>query len=145
MPQLDIFVPPFGKKYDHEFLVLGVPEEKYGHHTALVWHQPKKTYRKVVAVFGRMEKEIADADILGEIRLSNSWDELETNATSLDANWVKGRGSGERLFEKLVKHTKELKGENIISVAVYLVKVRTNRKTLLFDEQKSSLPSGYLT
>ncbi|KAJ6531313.1 hypothetical protein B0H19DRAFT_1082242 [Mycena capillaripes] len=134
-------------KYNHEFLVFGVPEEKYGHHTALVWHKPKDSYRKAVAVFGRMEKEIAKAELLGEIRMSRpyAWDELEEDATSLDRNWVKGAGGGTRVFEQLEKHTKNLKGESIIPVAVYLVKVKTNRRHLLFDGQKATLPSGYLT
>ncbi|KAF7337993.1 hypothetical protein MVEN_02023200 [Mycena venus] len=141
---------PFGRKYKQEFLIFGVPEEKYGHHTAFVWHEPKKTYRKVVATFGRMEKEIADADFLGQIRMmtTSSWDKLEKEANSLSSDWTMTakRAGGKRLFAGLRERMEEgVKEEGAALVAVYLVKVKTTREHLLFDGKKASLPSGYLT
>ncbi|KAJ6490597.1 hypothetical protein C8R47DRAFT_1071001 [Mycena vitilis] len=144
-PRLSALLPPYGKRYDHrhEFLVFAVPEEKYGHHTALVWHQPKRTYRKVVATFGRMEKEIVNAELLGEIRMPRpyAWDELE-DASAAGMEHYSKKEAGQGLFDRLKKLTEESKG---IPVAVYLVKVRTNRDDLLFDGQNATLPSGYLT
>ncbi|KAJ7161738.1 hypothetical protein C8R46DRAFT_1105349 [Mycena filopes] len=143
MPKLDLdwFRPPFGEKYYHDFLLFAVPEEKYGHHTAVVWHEPKNVFRKVVAVFGRMEKEIAGAELLGDILMKRpyQWDELEK--APREGHWT----DGGRVFQFLQRKTGNLQGENVVPVAVYLVKVKTNRKSLLYDGQKSSLPSGYLT
>jgi hypothetical protein len=59
------FSLPFGQKFNHNFLVLNIPEEKYRHHTVLVWHSPKKRFCKVVARFRYMEKEIANAGAVG--------------------------------------------------------------------------------
>ncbi|KAJ7803329.1 hypothetical protein B0H14DRAFT_1641050 [Mycena olivaceomarginata] len=55
-------------RVDHTFLVFALPAEKYGHHTALIWHRPKDTYGRVVgAHFGRRfeKKEITNAGFLG--------------------------------------------------------------------------------
>ncbi|KAJ7137695.1 hypothetical protein C8R44DRAFT_975697 [Mycena epipterygia] len=154
MPQFNILSPLFRTKsksaeeYYHEFLVLSVPEEKYGHHTVLVWHWPKQCYRKVVAVFGRMEKPIANAELLGQIRMRTPypWDGLEGDATTSAkaSTFIKGT-SAKPVFAKLEEQTRDLKGEDVVPVAVYLAKVKTNRRQLLYDGPESSLPEGYLT
>ncbi|KAJ7311436.1 hypothetical protein DFH08DRAFT_897620 [Mycena albidolilacea] len=147
LPQFISALLPFMERVDHMFLIFDLPEEKYGHHTALVWHRPKQTYRKVVAHFGRFEKEIMNAEFLGEVRMSRPYagDELEEDAIAADprAGWD-GCG-GVKVFEALKKHRERLQGEDVAPVAVYLVKVRTKRGNLLYDGDKSHLPSGYLT
>ncbi|KAF7338009.1 hypothetical protein MVEN_02024800 [Mycena venus] len=154
MPHISTFIPPFGEKFSHDFLVLAIPEEKYGHHTALVWHGPKQSYHKVVARFGRMEREIANAELLGEIRMSRPYemDQLERDADSLTKGMTFAGPTANshheyarHLFTKLKDHREGLKGESVVLVAVYMVEVRTNRENVLFDGQKASLPSGYLT
>ncbi|KAJ7256504.1 hypothetical protein B0H12DRAFT_1070704 [Mycena haematopus] len=140
---------PFGSKqqflFGHSFLIFDLPEEKYGHHTALVWHSPKMAHYKVVARFGRFEKEIAEAELLGEIRMSRpySMDRLEKDADSVQRMY--GCAEGRDLFDALKTHRKELRGEDVGTVGVYLVEVMTRRADLLFNGNKSSLPSGYLT
>ncbi|KAF7363801.1 hypothetical protein MSAN_01038000 [Mycena sanguinolenta] len=143
------------KKFHHSFLIFDLPEEKYGHHTALVWHGPKAAHCKVVLRFGRFEKEIADAELLGEIRMSRPYgmDSLEKDVNSNISQPVHLLGykfqtedhTGKELFDALKAYRKELRGGDVDAVAVYLVEVVTRRECLLFDGKKSSLPSGYLT
>nr|GAT54613.1 predicted protein [Mycena chlorophos] len=106
--------------YQHEFFVLDVPGEKYGHHVVLAYHAPKRTFRKVVAVWGRMEKEIAAAK-------SIRWD-------------------GARFVQRLGARRTQMQGKpGVVDVPVYLVKVKSRRKNVLYDGEKDALPSGYLT
>lgn len=152
-----------------EFLVFGVPQEKFGHYTALVYHPPKQAFRVVVCRFGRMAKEIADAELLGEIRMRRpyAWDEVEEatevfvelkTKPQVVAASADGRLSavntrymgdpqldGEGLFTILRRQNQDLQGKDVAPVAVYLVKVVTNRKGLLFDGEDATLPPGYLT
>ncbi|KAJ7074143.1 hypothetical protein C8F01DRAFT_1099396 [Mycena amicta] len=140
------------RQFYHEFFLLDVPEEKYGQHIALVYHKPKGTFRKVVAVFGRMEKEISAAKCIGSVSLwypfDNTWEELEK-----DANWCKSNAStgtdAAEIFRLLQRRRSESlrEGSSVVDVdvAVYLVKVKTTRKDVLYDGDKTSLPRGYLT
>ncbi|KAJ7096487.1 hypothetical protein C8R43DRAFT_264038 [Mycena crocata] len=144
---------PFAKPqenfyYHHHFLIFAVPEDRYGHHTILVPHKPRNSYRKVVAVFRRMEEEIANAELLGEIRMKKpyQWDEMEHSAKVAGVKtWSLTPECGRGLYEKLREQRQSLNGDDVISVAVYLAEVQTNRPDLLFDGQEASLPSGYLT
>ncbi|KAJ7137698.1 hypothetical protein C8R44DRAFT_847812 [Mycena epipterygia] len=175
MPQFNILSPLFRTKskseakgfsnagHEHEFLVFGVPEDKYGHHTVLVHHPPTNTFRKVVAVFGRMQEDIAKAQLLGEIRMRKpyAWEELEQVANPPNQLQRAGKPpidiyitgldcAAESTFGKLEEYARrqDLRrgdGENVVPVAVYLAKVTTNRSQLLYDGPESNLPEGYLT
>jgi hypothetical protein len=147
MPQFISALLPFTERFDHTFLVFALPEEKYGHHTALVWHRPKETYRRVVAHFGRFEKEITNAEFLGEVRMARPYagDALEEDAATVDPRAGWDDRDGVIVFEALKKYREGLRGGDVAPVAVYLVKVRTKRENLLYDGDKSYLPSGYLT
>lgn len=174
MPQLNIFSALFRKTrkrqylstgdpepeyhYQHEFLIFGVPEDRYGYHTVLAFHQPKYAYRKVVATFGRLEGAMANAELVGEIymRRPYAWEDIERamkppsqlpreGRPPVDI-FITGLGcAGESLFKRLKAYTQRPQGDDVIPVAVYLAKVRTNRVDLLFDGSGSSLPEGYLT
>ncbi|KAK7038063.1 hypothetical protein R3P38DRAFT_2904216 [Favolaschia claudopus] len=132
----------WGSKVKHQFLVFDFPQEKYGHHTALVWHEPKNKYCMVVARFGRMRKEIADAEFLGEIDLRTPHaSDVEDQANALDTHYMTAKS----LFEELARSGQRGNKLALGTAAVYLVQVRTRHFRLLYDGSKASLPSGYLT
>ncbi|KAF7322447.1 hypothetical protein HMN09_00022900 [Mycena chlorophos] len=134
--------------YQHEFFVLDVPGEKYGHHVVLAYHAPKRTFRKVAAVWGRMEKEIAAAKCVGSVPLSQPFDIWE--GLEEDANYLKKHTFGEldaaEFVQQLVARRAQMQGKpGVVDVPVYLVKVKTRRKNVLYDGDKDALPAGYLT
>jgi hypothetical protein len=70
----------------------------------------------------------------------------ERDALEKDANsWSKFGVAGVELFAYLRANRERLRGRDVGTAAVYLVRVTTNRRDLLFNGSAASLPSRYLT